>query len=140
MRLGLLDQIIVIVYLAAIMGIGLAMKRRAAQGPSSYFLGGRDPEAALPLVIGSMLPAGLVGFRLAALLFLATFSSIVNGGAAYLVKDTAILEAALPLYIGFPAIALASTIITIGVAQATAPTDALVLREFYRRVQPAGLD
>lgn len=191
----------------------------------------RDPEAALPLVIGSMLPAGLVGFMLAALLsgFLATFSSTVNGGAAYLVKDvyqrylhphadaralvrasylasallivfglaisafgssinaaflwifgtlaagilppnvlrwywwrlngwgyaagvlsgmglslgqvvldTAVLAAPLPLYIGFPAIALASTIITIGVALATAPTDALVLRDFYRRVRPAG--
>jgi Na+/proline symporter len=48
-----------------------------------------DPEAALPLIIGSMLPVGLVGFMLAALLsgFLATFSSTVNGGAAYLVKD-----------------------------------------------------
>ena len=34
-----------------------------------------------------MLPVGLVGFMLAALLsgFLATFSSTVNGGAAYLV-------------------------------------------------------
>ncbi len=48
-----------------------------------------DPESALPLIIGSMLPVGLVGFMLAALLsgFLATFSSTVNGGAAYLVKD-----------------------------------------------------
>lgn len=49
----------------------------------------RDPETALPVIIGSMLPVGLVGFMLAALLsgFLATFSSTVNGGAAYLVKD-----------------------------------------------------
>src|SRR6478672_6728860 len=49
----------------------------------------QDPETALPLIIGSMLPTGLVGFMLAALLsgFLATFSSTVNGGAAYLVKD-----------------------------------------------------
>ena len=48
-----------------------------------------DPETALPLIIGTMLPKGLVGFMLAALLsgFLATFSSTVNGGAAYLVKD-----------------------------------------------------
>ncbi len=48
-----------------------------------------DPETALPLIIGSMLPVGVVGFMLAALLsgFLATFSSTVNGGAAYLVKD-----------------------------------------------------
>lgn len=48
-----------------------------------------DPETALPLIIGAKLPIGLVGFMLAALLsgFLATFSSTVNGGAAYLVKD-----------------------------------------------------
>src|ERR1043165_6517984 len=49
----------------------------------------RDPETALPVIISAMLPVGLVGFMLAALLsgFLATFSSTVNGGAAYLVKD-----------------------------------------------------
>ncbi|MEW5978301.1 MAG: hypothetical protein AB1898_21095 [Acidobacteriota bacterium] len=49
----------------------------------------QDPESALPLIIGTVLPQGLVGFMLAALLsgFLATFSSTVNGGAAYLVKD-----------------------------------------------------
>jgi len=49
----------------------------------------RDPEAALPLIISARLPQGVVGFMLAALLsgFLATFSSTVNGGAAYLVKD-----------------------------------------------------
>jgi Na+/proline symporter len=191
----------------------------------------RDPEAALPLVIGSMLPVGLVGFMLAALLsgFLATFSSTVNGGAAYLVKDvyqryinphadartlvrasylasallivtglvisafgtsinsaflwifgtlaagilppnvlrwywwrlngwgyaagvlsgmalslgqvvldTTVLSTPLPLYVGFPIIALASTVITIVVALATAPTDAPVLDAFYRHVQPTG--
>jgi Na+/proline symporter len=49
----------------------------------------KDPESALPLIISARLPQGLVGFMLAALLsgFLATFSSTVNGGAAYLVKD-----------------------------------------------------
>ena len=49
----------------------------------------KDPETALPLIISARLPHGLVGFMLAALLsgFLATFSSTVNGGAAYLVKD-----------------------------------------------------
>jgi Na+/proline symporter len=48
-----------------------------------------DPEAAMPLIISAQLPPGLAGFMLAALLsgFLATFSSTVNGGAAYLVKD-----------------------------------------------------
>jgi len=190
-----------------------------------------DPETALPLIIGSMLPIGLVGFMLAALLsgFLATFSSTVNGGAAYLVKDiyqryinpeadnktlvrvsylsssllilagliisifgssinTAFLwifgtlaagilppnvlrwywwrlngqgyaagvfggmalslgqvffdqfvfAEPLPLYIGFPVIAIASTLITIVVSLLTRPTDIETLRNFYRKVQPAG--
>src|SRR5688500_16420220 len=190
-----------------------------------------DPETALPLIIGSMLPIGVVGFMLAALLsgFLATFSSTVNGGAAYLVKDiyqryinpeadnktlvrvsylsssllilagliisifgssinTAFLwifgtlaagilppnvlrwywwrlngqgyaagvfggmalslgqvffdqfvfAEPLPLYIGFPVIALASTIITIVVSVLTQPTDQETLTNFYRKVQPAG--
>ena len=191
-----------------------------------------DPETALPLIIGSMLPVGLVGFMLAALLsgFLATFSSTVNGGAAYLVKDiyqryinpeadnktlvrvsylsssllilagliisifgssinTAFLwifgtlaagilppnvlrwywwrlngqgyaagvfggmalslgqvffdqfvfAEPLPLYIGFPVIAIASTLITIVVSLLTQPTDIETLKNFYRKVQPAGL-
>jgi Na+/proline symporter len=206
----------------AIMGIGnaaLDAKLRA------------DPETALPLIIGSMLPVGLVGFMLAALLsgFLATFSSTVNGGAAYLVKDvyqryinpeadnkrlvwisylsstllivvgliisvfgtsintaflwifgtlaagilppnvlrwywwrlngqgyaagvfggmalslgqvfvdTMYLDKPLPLYIGFPVIAIASTLITITVSLLTQPTDIETLKNFYRKVQPAG--
>ncbi|PYS89062.1 MAG: hypothetical protein DMF62_08160 [Acidobacteria bacterium] len=190
-----------------------------------------DPETALPLIIGSMLPIGVVGFMLAALLsgFLATFSSTVNGGAAYLVKDiyqryinpeaenkqlvrvsyvssalliltgliisifgssinTAFLwifgtlaagilppnvlrwywwrlngqgyaagvfggmalslgqvfldqfvfDQPLPLYIGFPVIALTSTLLTITVSLLTRPTDKKTLSNFYRKVQPAG--
>lgn len=53
-------------------------------------LGGvTDPEKVLPLVIHQMLPVGLRGLAIAALLsgFLATFNSTVNGGASYLVKD-----------------------------------------------------
>ncbi|MHB1000058.1 MAG: sodium:solute symporter family protein [Armatimonadota bacterium] len=48
-----------------------------------------DPEKVLPSVIQQMLPAGLRGFVIAALLsgFLATFNSTVNGGASYVVKD-----------------------------------------------------
>jgi Na+/proline symporter len=190
-----------------------------------------DPERALPIIIGAMLPVGLVGFMLAALLsgFLATFSSTVNGGAAYLVKDvyqryinpnaspgtlvrasyvaSALLIAIgivisyfgnsintaflwifgtlaagilpanvlrwywprlngwgyaagvfggmilslgqvfadlyffttpLPLYIGFPVIAITSAIITVIVALATTPTDTETLVNFYRNVQPSG--
>src|SRR6476620_6701664 len=190
-----------------------------------------DPETALPLIIGSMLPVGLVGFMLAALLsgFLATFSSTVNGGAAYLVKDvyqryinpsadnrtlirvsyvssallivtgliisvfgtsintaflwifgtlaagilppnvmrwywwrlngqgyaagvfggmtlslgqvfvdTMYLDKPLPLYIGFPVIAILSTIITITVSLLTRPTEIETLKVFYKKVQPAG--
>lgn len=207
----------------AIMGIGNAVLDEKLRA---------DPETALPLIIGSMLPVGLVGFMLAALLsgFLATFSSTVNGGAAYLVKDvyqryinpeaddktlirtsyissalliiagitisyfgtsinaaflwifgtlaagilppnvlrwywwrlngygyaagvfggmflslgqvvldlTVLSENPVPLYIGFPVIALASTIITITVALITEPTNIETLKTFYRKVQPAG--
>jgi SSS family solute:Na+ symporter len=190
-----------------------------------------DPETALPLIIGTMLPMGLVGFMLAALLsgFLATFSSTVNGGAAYLVKDiyqryinpdadnrtlvrvsylssallivtgliisvfgtsintaflwifgtlaagilppnvlrwywwrlngqgyaagvfggmalslgqvfvdTMYLDQPLPLYIGFPVIAIMSTILTVVVSLLTQPTDIDTLTVFYKKVQPAG--
>jgi Na+/proline symporter len=206
----------------AIMGIGNAVLDEKLKA---------DPETALPLIIGSMLPVGVVGFMLAALLsgFLATFSSTVNGGAAYLVKDVyqryinpnadskklvyvsylssalliivgliisifgtsintaflwifgtlaagilppnvlrwywwrlngqgyaagvfggmilslgqVFLEQAgliepLPLYIGFPVIAIASTVITIAAALMTEPTDMETLKNFYRKVQPAG--
>jgi SSS family solute:Na+ symporter len=41
MKLSLTDQLIVVAYLACVMGVGFAMKRRAAKGMSSYFLGGR---------------------------------------------------------------------------------------------------
>ncbi len=48
-----------------------------------------DPERVLPSVIQNMLPQGIRGVVLAALLsgFLATFNSTVNGGASYIVKD-----------------------------------------------------
>lgn len=48
-----------------------------------------DPEKVLPSVIQDMLPTGIRGVVLAALLsgFLATFNSTVNGGASYVVKD-----------------------------------------------------
>lgn len=206
----------------AIMGIGNAALDQQLRA---------DPETALPLIIGSMLPVGLVGFMLAALLsgFLATFSSTVNGGAAYLVKDvyqryinpkadakrlvhvsyfssalliivgliisvfgtsinaaflwifgtlaagilppnvlrwywwrlngwgyaagvfggmilslgqvvldTTYLNEPLPLYIGFPIIALASSILTVVVSLSTEPTSLETLKVFYRKVQPAG--
>ena len=53
-------------------------------------LGGiADPEKTLPMVINSILPVGLRGLAIAALLsgFLATFNSTVNGGSSYVVKD-----------------------------------------------------
>jgi len=48
-----------------------------------------DAEKVLPVVIDQMLPVGLRGLAIAALLsgFLATFNSTVNGGASYIVKD-----------------------------------------------------
>jgi solute:Na+ symporter, SSS family len=47
------------------------------------------PEKLYPVVIGSMLPAGLKGLVLAGLLsaFMANFSATANAGAAYLVRD-----------------------------------------------------
>jgi hypothetical protein len=46
--------------------------------------------------------------------------------------------APLPLYIGFPVIAILSTVITIVVSLATEATDIETLKNFYRKVQPAG--
>src|SRR6185369_7367157 len=211
----------------------MAIAAMAISGIGNAVLDARlkaDPETALPLIIGTMLPVGLVGFMLAALLsgFLATFSSTVNGGAAYLVKDVyqkyinpqaspktlvrasyvssallistglvislfgssinaafiwifgtlaagilpanvlrwywwrlngwgyaagvfagmamslaqAIYETtagvSTPLYVSFPLIALASTIVTVAVALLTRATPMETLAEFYRRVRPAG--
>ena len=48
------------------------------------------------------------------------------------------LEQPLPLYIGFPVIAILSTIITVVVALMTQQTDIETLKNFYRKVQPAG--
>ena len=47
------------------------------------------PENLYPVVIGSMLPVGIKGLVLAGLLsaFMSTFSSTVNAGAAYLLRD-----------------------------------------------------
>ena len=52
--------------------------------------------------------------------------------------DTTVLSEPLPLYIGFPVIALFSPIITIVVSLMTAPTEIDTLKNFYRKVQPAG--
>ena len=41
MVLSWVDRFIVVLYLAGIMAIGIAMKRRAAGGMTAYFLGGR---------------------------------------------------------------------------------------------------
>ena len=48
-----------------------------------------DPEQTLPVVIGTMLPAGIKGFVIAGLIAAAmsTFDSTLNAGAAYIVKD-----------------------------------------------------
>src|SRR5258705_13191622 len=54
------------------------------------------------------------------------------------VADTSLFSTPLPLYIGFPIIAIASTIITITVALLTQPTDMTTLEKFYENVQPAG--
>ncbi|HVQ55693.1 MAG TPA: hypothetical protein VMS29_02965, partial [Pyrinomonadaceae bacterium] len=53
--------------------------------------------------------------------------------------DQLIFAEPLPLYIGFPIIALASTLITVVVTLMTEPTDSETLKHFYRKVQPAGV-
>ncbi|MFC1726792.1 hypothetical protein ACFL4T_14310, partial [candidate division KSB1 bacterium] len=48
-----------------------------------------DPEQVMPLVIQKYLPAGIRGFVIAGLLaaFMSTFSSTVNSGASYIIRD-----------------------------------------------------
>lgn len=48
-----------------------------------------DPEQVMPLVLRDFLPAGVRGFVIAGLLaaFMSTFSSTVNSGASYIVRD-----------------------------------------------------
>ena len=48
-----------------------------------------DPEKVMPLVLQNYLPAGIRGFVIAGLLaaFMSTFSSTVNSGASYIVRD-----------------------------------------------------
>jgi Na+/proline symporter len=48
-----------------------------------------DPELAMPVVLRAFLPVGLRGLVMAGLLsaFMSTFSSTVNSGASYLVRD-----------------------------------------------------
>jgi Na+/proline symporter len=61
----------------------------AASAPQVRTMIQSDPERALPIVLASYLPAGVRGLAVAALLsgFLASFSSCVNAGASYLIKD-----------------------------------------------------
>jgi len=49
----------------------------------------RDPEKVMPMVLQRFLPAGLRGLVVAGLLaaFMSTFSSTVNSGASYIVRD-----------------------------------------------------
>jgi SSS family solute:Na+ symporter len=54
------------------------------------------------------------------------------------VMEPLVLTTPLPLYVGFPVIAITSTIITVVVALCTTPTDASTLAKFYATVQPAG--
>jgi SSS family solute:Na+ symporter len=70
------------------------------------------------------------------------YAAGVLGGMALslgqVVADTSLFSSPLPLYIGFPVIAIASTITTVTVALLTRPTDTATLEDFYENVQPAG--
>ena len=54
------------------------------------------------------------------------------------IGDNYLWRTPLPLYVGFPVIALASTGISLVVALLTKPTDESTLARFYQTVQPAG--
>jgi solute:Na+ symporter, SSS family len=56
---------------------------------ASGLVGSADPEKILPVVIVQMIPAGLRGFLIAALLaaFMSSFSSTVNAAASIFVRD-----------------------------------------------------
>jgi Na+/proline symporter len=56
---------------------------------TSGLVGSADPEKILPVVIVQMIPAGLRGFLIAALLaaFMSSFSSTVNAAASMVVRD-----------------------------------------------------
>jgi SSS family solute:Na+ symporter len=63
---------------------------------ASGLVGSADPEKILPVVIVQMIPAGLRGFLIAALLaaFMSSFSSTVNAAASIFVRD--IVQPAIP--------------------------------------------
>jgi len=56
---------------------------------ASGLVGSADPEKILPVVIVQMIPAGLRGFLIAALLaaFMSSFSSTINAAASMVVRD-----------------------------------------------------
>lgn len=68
----------------AILGLWLAGKDTAVAATLQA-----NPELTLPVVVGTVLPAGLKGFVLAGLIAAAmsTFDSTVNSGASYWVRD-----------------------------------------------------
>jgi len=63
---------------------------------ASGLVGSADPEKILPVVIVQMIPAGLRGFLIAALLaaFMSSFSSTVNAAASIFVRD--VVQPAIP--------------------------------------------
>jgi Na+/proline symporter len=72
------------------MAMGIAVLALLGAGGAEFRrMLAQDPERALPLVLANYLPHGVAGLAVAALLsgFLASFSSCVNAGASYLVKD-----------------------------------------------------
>jgi len=66
---------------AMVMGIALLAMTRLEEGV--------DPERIMPIVLREYLPAGIRGLVLAGLVaaFMSTFSSTVNSGAAFIVRD-----------------------------------------------------
>ena len=71
---------------AGLVVLGMDLVQRG--GPGAELIAA-DPEQVLPVVLGTLLPAGVKGFVLAGLIAAAmsTFDSTLNAGASYVVKD-----------------------------------------------------
>ncbi len=116
MKLTLLDILIICVYLASTIVIGLVLKKRAQQDKTTYMLGGNKLPLymlslsnasgmfdisgtmwlvtlafvyGLPSAISEFVPVGFMGLLLAGLLaaFMSTFAGTLNAAQAYIVND-----------------------------------------------------
>ena len=73
------------------MAMGIAILALVGLSDKTDLVGmiNQDAERALPVVIAHLMPVGIKGLAIAALIaaFVSTFNAMVNGGASYIVKD-----------------------------------------------------